>query len=134
MCDTVLPMRIKPFLLAASVAFTLSACGSTSASPAPVVTVTQVAPAPVLDTSGTDADYVQRIASVSPEMISTYGETSLIQVGHTTCDFFRAGNSVGDYSSIASDNGITTDESAVIAAAAILTFCPEQKSLLGFGS
>lgn len=122
-------------VIAIGAVFFLAGCGMQSSSdPAPIVTKTVIqeapaAPAPAPVTSSED-DYIMYIQSVRPDMVSTYGESSLISVGYSFCEFVRSGGTITQYGEIAISSGITTNEAAAIGAAAITAFCPDMQYIV----
>lgn len=127
---------LKKVIIAVFAIGALAGCGMQSSAPAPTVTKTVVqeapaapAPAPAPVTSPED-DYIIFIESVRPDMISTYGESSLISVGYSFCEFVRSGGTIEQYGEIAISSGITTNEAAAIGAAAITAFCPDMQYIV----
>lgn len=76
-----------------------------------------------------DDEYIMYIESVRPDMVSLYGTSALIQVGRDTCNFFREGGTLAQLEQVA-EATIGTDDTAAIAAAAILAYCPDQRYLI----
>lgn len=129
---------MKTALAALAAPLLLAACSTgTATPPAPTVTVTATkeAPAPTpVDTpepepqvTGDDATYLGFLASKG---INADPDTS-IEVGKQVCDALDSGYPVTLLMDVAKDSGFTTDQSAAIIAAAIVTYCPWNESKIG---
>ena len=124
--------------LALAAPLLLAACttGTTATPPAPTVTVTATeeapAPEPLDDTperdiTGDDATYLAFLASKG---IVADSDTS-IEVGKQVCEALDEGYSVITLMDVAKGSGFTTEQSAAIIAAAIMTYCPWNESKVG---
>lgn len=114
---------MKRIAVAACAALFLAGCGSPTAVPERTVTVTQEAPEPN-QAQGDDETYLSFLRSKG---IVATPETS-IEVGKTVCETLDKGYDVLDIMDAAKDAGFTTEQSAAIVAAAVLTYCPWNKS------
>jgi len=115
----------------------LTACGGVpQAAPTATVTVTSTAPqpapkpepepAPEPDTNSDDETYLAFLASKGT---NADPDTS-IEVGRNVCSVLDQGISITRVMDAAIDAGFTTDQSAAIVAAAIVTYCPWNESLV----
>lgn len=114
----------------------VAACSTGAAAPTPVVTVTEieerVVPAPELDEPardvvGDDATYLAFLASKG---IVADPDTT-IEVGRNVCGALDEGISVILLMDVAKGSGFTTEQSAAIIGAAIVTYCPWNESKVG---
>jgi ABC-type amino acid transport substrate-binding protein len=126
----------KTLLAALAAPLLVAACSTGAAAPAPTVTVTEteerVIPAPEPDEPerdivGDDATYLAFLASKG---VVADSDTS-IEVGKQVCEALDKGFSVIVLMEVAKDAGFTTEQSAAIIAAAIVTYCPWNESKVG---
>jgi PBP1b-binding outer membrane lipoprotein LpoB len=121
---------MKRMAVAASAVLFLAGCATPAAAPERTVTVTQEAPAPIpkpeqaAPLQGDDETYLGFLRSKG---IYASAETS-IEVGKTVCEALDDGYDVTLIMALAIDSGFTQEEAAAIIAAAILTYCPWNKS------
>ena len=122
----------------------LTACNAGQASPAPTVTVTasQTAPAPAPTdndapqagannfSSSDDATYLALLRG-SDSTFYAVDDRTLVDLGRTTCEAFDAGMTLEMYAAVATSSGVTTDQAAAIAAAAIVVYCPQHRGIAG---
>lgn len=114
----------------------LTACGGIqAATPTATVTVTSTAPQPApapnpepprADTNSDDETYLAFLASKG---INADPDTS-IEVGRNVCNVLDQGISITRVMDAAIDAGFTTEQAAAIVAAAIMTYCPWNESLV----
>ena len=124
-------MNIKRILVPVVAVLALTACGSTTASPASVVTVTAApAPAPATDSLVvSDSDYLTVLHSLNDPVIEAANESDLVSIGHSTCDLLDQGNSITDIVTyLVTTNSYTDAETYAIGeimGAGVAAFCPQ---------
>lgn len=134
---------MKIIIAALGIALTLTACSApTVAAPTVTVTASQTAPAPTpLDdapqagandnfSSNDDATYLALLRG-SDSTFYAVDDQTLVDLGRTTCEAFDAGMTLEMYAAVATSSGVTTDQAAAIAAAAIVVYCPQHRGIAG---
>lgn len=128
--------------LGTAIAVTACSAGPTAATPTVTVTASQTAPAPTpLDdapqagandnfSSSDDATYLALLRG-SDSTFYAVDDQTLVDLGRTTCDAFDAGMTLEMYAAVATSSGVTTDQAAAIAAAAIVVYCPQHRGIAG---
>ena len=117
----------------------LTACGGIqAATPTATVTVTSEAPRPAPAPEpepepepepAANSDDETYLAFLASKGINADPDTS-IEVGRNVCDVLDQGISITRVMDAAIDAGFTTDQAAAIVAAAIVTYCPWNESLV----
>lgn len=127
--------------LGTTIILTACSAGPTVAAPTVTVTASQTAPAPTDNdapqarangnTSSGDEDTYLALLRGSDPWFNAVNDSTLIDLGHSTCEAFDSGMSLQMYAAVASEAGVTTDQAATIAAAAIVVFCPWHEGIAG---
>lgn len=131
--------------LGTAIAVTACSAGPTVAAPTVTVTASQTAPAPAPTdndapqagandndnfSSNDDATYLALLRG-SDSTFYAVDDRTLVDLGRTTCDAFDAGMTLEMYAAVATSSGVTTDQAAAIAAAAIVVYCPQHRGIAG---
>lgn len=123
---------------AAALAATLTACATPNSAPAPTVTVTKDAPAPapapepdIDEPSMSDDEMFLFLLRGEDPTFNTIPDSTLTDLGRTTCEALDAGMTLEMYAAIAANSGITRSEAATIAAASIVVYCPWHEGIAG---
>ena len=120
----------------------LAACGSSDTNsaatdtsgvyetPAPVVTVTEQAPAPISD----DEQYLTAVHALDDPLIETSSDYTLLSIATNTCSALNSGYSISDIVVELADQGVITSDNAKtigsLLAASVMVYCPEYQSSL----
>jgi hypothetical protein len=125
---------MKRLLTVMAAPLLVAACSAGAAAPTVTVTQTERQPAPAplndepkRDIVGDDATYLAFLASKG---IVADSDTT-IEVGKNVCGALDEGISVILLMDVAKDSGFTTEQSAAIIGAAIVTYCPWNESKVG---
>ena len=135
---------MKVILATLGTTIMLTACsGPTVATPTVTITASQTAPIPTPTdnespqagandnfSSNDDATYLTLLRG-SDSAFYVVDDQTLIDLGKTTCEAFDAGMTLEMYASVATNSGVTTDQAATIAAAAIVIYCPWHEGIAG---
>ena len=128
--------------LGTAIAVTACSTGPTVATPTVTVTASQTAPAPAPTdndapqagannfSSNDDATYLALLRGNDSAFYAVDDQT-LVDLGQTTCEAFDAGMTLEMYAAVATSSGVTTDQAAAIAAAAIVVYCPQHRGIAG---
>lgn len=106
------------------IAFPLGGC-ATSPPPATTVAVTAPAPAPYQPetSSGTDAQYLNAVRSRSAVLYNV-PDSTLVELAGSICNGLRAGIPIETVLQIGIDSGLDSTTVAVVAAGAVVFYCP----------
>ena len=131
---------IKKIAIASIAVLALAGCASNNKAeePAPVVTVTEQAPAPV-DPPATDTylspedTFLTDLHDMGNIYIDSTSDADLLEIGNTVCSALDEGNTIEDLITYLSTSGTfdNTDQAeagGMIIAAAVVDLCPEYTS------
>lgn len=118
----------KSMILAAltGAAIVLAGCES-STEPTPRETVYVEQESPSTSSSSVEDEFLSDVAEHMTPALHDEPQADVVELGHSICGAFDRGAHIDDVVSVGMESGLTYTDTIVIAASAVVNFCPEHR-------